>query len=275
MPNNPISGLGTLTAYSTADLVEAVDVSDTTYSATGTNKKVTFQNLLNMAPFVASGSSHIGGAVPDPGATAGTARFLREDATWTTAGSPPGGSAGQVQYNSAGAFAGVPSVAAGNVLTDNGSGVSPTFQVPVTSNYVSSILSSTYNVTTTLANIGLSITLTAGTWLITASIRCNILISGPLNSSIYYQIQLYDTTNSVQVPNALMLPFFFALQVASTSVRSQATYPVGPFAYTVSGSTAIQVRASYTINGGPTVTQAYVASNDGIGNTLVTAVRIA
>lgn len=33
---------------------------------------------------VASGSSHAGGLTPDPGATAGTARFLREDATWTT-----------------------------------------------------------------------------------------------------------------------------------------------------------------------------------------------
>jgi hypothetical protein len=33
-------------------------------------------------PFVASGSSHSAGAVPDPGSTAGTSRFLREDATW-------------------------------------------------------------------------------------------------------------------------------------------------------------------------------------------------
>jgi hypothetical protein len=33
--------------------------------------------------FVASGASHAIGAVPDPGVTAGTTRFLREDATWT------------------------------------------------------------------------------------------------------------------------------------------------------------------------------------------------
>src|ERR1700675_4535797 len=32
--------------------------------------------------FGASGPSHSSGAVPDPGAVAGTARFLREDATW-------------------------------------------------------------------------------------------------------------------------------------------------------------------------------------------------
>jgi hypothetical protein len=33
--------------------------------------------------FVASGASHAQGGVPDPGSTAGTSRYLREDATWT------------------------------------------------------------------------------------------------------------------------------------------------------------------------------------------------
>jgi hypothetical protein len=37
---------------------------------------------------VASGASHAPGAVPDPGATAGTTKFLREDATWATVTSP-------------------------------------------------------------------------------------------------------------------------------------------------------------------------------------------
>lgn len=39
--------------------------------------------------FVASGASHAPGAVPDPGASAGTTHFLREDATWATV--PPSG----------------------------------------------------------------------------------------------------------------------------------------------------------------------------------------
>jgi hypothetical protein len=39
--------------------------------------------------FIASGASHAVGTVPDPGATPGTTRFLREDATWTT--TPAGG----------------------------------------------------------------------------------------------------------------------------------------------------------------------------------------
>ncbi len=43
--------------------------------------------------FVASGSGHARGAVPDPGATAGTTRYLREDGTWAVPGSS--GSGGQ------------------------------------------------------------------------------------------------------------------------------------------------------------------------------------
>jgi len=38
--------------------------------------------------FVASGASHATGLVPDPGAVAGSTKFLREDATWQTVTSP-------------------------------------------------------------------------------------------------------------------------------------------------------------------------------------------
>ncbi len=44
---------------------------------------------INCPNFVASGASHAAGAVPDPGASAGTTHFLREDATWAV---PPSGS---------------------------------------------------------------------------------------------------------------------------------------------------------------------------------------
>ena len=112
MADEPISALTLFTSYSTADEVEILDVSDTTMASTGTNKRIQFSQLLNMAPFVASGTGHIGGAVPDPGATAGTTHYLREDATWAVpaGGSPgggsPGGSSGQIQYNSSSTFAG-------------------------------------------------------------------------------------------------------------------------------------------------------------------------
>jgi hypothetical protein len=61
----------------------------------------------------ASGTTHAVGAVPDPGATAGTVRYLREDGTWNT---PPGngigtpsGSTTQVQFNDGGTFGAAPS----------------------------------------------------------------------------------------------------------------------------------------------------------------------
>ena len=38
--------------------------------------------LCDSPTFVASGASHAVGYVPDPGSSAGTTRFLREDATW-------------------------------------------------------------------------------------------------------------------------------------------------------------------------------------------------
>lgn len=45
--------------------------------------------------FVASGASHVKGAVPDPGAAAGTTKFLREDASWQV---PAGGASTANQY---------------------------------------------------------------------------------------------------------------------------------------------------------------------------------
>lgn len=52
----------------------------------GTNGQPFFRLLCpsDYPVFGASGSGHAQGAVPDPGATAGVTRFLREDATWAT-----------------------------------------------------------------------------------------------------------------------------------------------------------------------------------------------
>lgn len=44
----------------------------------------------------ASGANHAPGTVPDPGATAGTTKFLREDATWDV---PSGGGGGVTSLN--------------------------------------------------------------------------------------------------------------------------------------------------------------------------------
>lgn len=88
--------------------------------------------------FIASGASHAPGVVPDPGASAGTTKYLREDATWATlpAGVTPGGSNAQIQYNDSGSFGGIDQF---QVDTTNrilyvtsgsgGSGISPSVRV--------------------------------------------------------------------------------------------------------------------------------------------------
>ena len=49
MADEPISALTLLSSYSTADEVEILDVSDTTFASTGTNKRIQFASLLTMA----------------------------------------------------------------------------------------------------------------------------------------------------------------------------------------------------------------------------------
>jgi hypothetical protein len=49
MADEPISALPLFTSYSTADEVEILDVSDTTFASTGTNKRIQFSTLLTMA----------------------------------------------------------------------------------------------------------------------------------------------------------------------------------------------------------------------------------
>ena len=46
MADEPISALTLLSSYSTADEVEILDVSDTTFASTGTNKRIPFSTLL-------------------------------------------------------------------------------------------------------------------------------------------------------------------------------------------------------------------------------------
>ena len=59
--------------------------------------------------FGASGVSHSKGAVPDPGATAGSTRYLREDGTWVVpAGGGSGGSAGGALGIGTGSFGSAP-----------------------------------------------------------------------------------------------------------------------------------------------------------------------
>jgi hypothetical protein len=63
-----------------------------------------------VAVFGASGPSHSSGLVPDPGSSAGSTHFLREDGSWAVpaggGGGSPGGASTDVQVNDGGAFYG-------------------------------------------------------------------------------------------------------------------------------------------------------------------------
>ena len=94
--------------------------------ATANVADLTAAQVAQMLPtFGASGAAHAQGLVPDPGATAGAVRYLREDGTWfTPAGGgtgSPGGTVGQVQFNNAGAFAGV--TVGGDATLDTSTGI--------------------------------------------------------------------------------------------------------------------------------------------------------
>ena len=70
---------GTVTAGALHGALSATDVASGTLSA------------ARLPVFGASGAGHAAGAVPDPGTTAGTGRFLREDGVWAQAGGGSGG----------------------------------------------------------------------------------------------------------------------------------------------------------------------------------------
>ncbi|MDW5265706.1 MULTISPECIES: SGNH/GDSL hydrolase family protein [Acidobacteriaceae] len=71
-------------------------INATTVNATKLNGAI---SAAQLPIFGGSGSTHAAGAVPDPGATAGTTRYLREDGTWATVSGTTTGVAGQLSTN--------------------------------------------------------------------------------------------------------------------------------------------------------------------------------
>ena len=87
MADEPISALTLFTSYSTADEVEILDVSDTTFASTGTNKRIQFSTLLSMAGVGASAST---GTVTSVSFTGdGTVLSSTPSAAVTTSGTVP------------------------------------------------------------------------------------------------------------------------------------------------------------------------------------------
>jgi trimeric autotransporter adhesin len=80
----------------TAGTINAATINATTINAASLNGEL---SAAQLPVFNASGSGHAPGAVPDPGATAGATRYLREDGTWTAVTSSGGATTGQIATN--------------------------------------------------------------------------------------------------------------------------------------------------------------------------------
>jgi hypothetical protein len=107
---------GALTGTSTVTVPDSVEKLYIVENATTGSQTVTFKTVSGTGVnFTSTGY-----------------KFLFSDGTninEITLASPPGGSTGQVQVNSAGALAGISEETAGYVLTSNGVGSAPTFQI--------------------------------------------------------------------------------------------------------------------------------------------------
>ena len=88
-------------------LLDRIQLTDTTVTADNLNRLQTnieralhkFQLALQaLGVFGPSGPRHAEGIVPDPGATAGATKFLREDATWQVPGGGGGGGLGFTDF---------------------------------------------------------------------------------------------------------------------------------------------------------------------------------
>jgi hypothetical protein len=85
LPNPSASTLGGVESYAAVSnqWINAISTSGVPSSAQPAFSNISGTAAAGQLPvFVASGGSHAAGAVPDPGASAGTTHFLREDATW-------------------------------------------------------------------------------------------------------------------------------------------------------------------------------------------------
>ena len=147
------------------------------------------------------------------------------------------------------------------------------------SNNISAVLgqSNNYTVTTSFADIGLSVTLpSAGTYLLIGNIWANYTLLGTNVASDYAQMvaQLYNTTTSAVVPNTscLILNAYILIPSQQTFYQSNV-----PFVHilTVAGPTVIDIQAKYTAYAGCTVNNQAIYSYAGQGYTTLQAIQIA
>ena len=173
MDNSPTITTPTLSGNTTAGTINSTTIpSSSTLITTGniaSNAVTTFNGgTTGLTPSTATkGDVTLGGTLVSANGGTGIS-------TVTT---------GSLLAGSSGSWTSLPIGSAGQVLTVNGAGTSPQWQAPALS-YVQASLSSNVAVTTTFAATGLSISLTAGTWLVTVNAVLSTTTAGGCTISI-------------------------------------------------------------------------------------------
>lgn len=150
----------------------------------------------------------------------------------------------------------------GQILTSNGSGSAPSMQNVVTSNTGSAELSpSSYNVTTTFANVGLTAALpSAGTWRVVAEIRAQLQVTVSTGN---ITVRFHNGTSAITNTERIS-PY------SASSVIAGATIPITAD-ITVTAATNINVQAM--VPAGPIYASATIVS-DGSGRSMIFWMKI-
>jgi hypothetical protein len=111
---SPVTSSGTLTLARASQNANRVFAGP----ASGSAAAPTFRALAaaDLPVMGASGPSHAAGAVPDPGSSAGTTRYLREDGTWSGVSGASGGTVTQI--STGGGLSGGPISTSGTISAD-------------------------------------------------------------------------------------------------------------------------------------------------------------
>ena len=154
---------------------------------------------------------------------------------------------------------------AGHVLTSNGAGAAPSMAAPVTSNTLSSCLSSAHAVTTTgWEATGSTLSLAAGKWLLIWKVRGSVQASAGAG---YLRYKLRDDTAGTDASGSITLG-----PIAPTPGIAVAN------TVTITAIVTVSVTSTYQLYvqspSGPTYTSRSVDSNDGDGDTCGSGVRV-
>lgn len=151
-------------------------------------------------------------------------------------------------------IAGLAPVTPGYVVTSNGVGIASTYQAPITNTAGSNTLPVTYNVTTSFANTGLSVSVpSAGKYRIYGQIRCQLQVSVNTGN---ITIRLYDSTAGSAISNSE--------RISSYSMASMLTGDTVPISEIITVSAASTIDLQAMIPAGPTYLSAQIVS-DGSG----------